>query len=161
LYVADKASGSAGAYGKKPGCGIIVATLSNTPTIDTSNAGQRTALNLLHYKGNSMQFADLYRDDNYAGMLMIYQGQHGGVGSSKWARLTTSTGVSLTTNLKTISPVTLKSWYDEIKIDTADRCAARTNLMNQARLYGVKVSAWLPPDPGNLLPPDWGKNKRK
>jgi hypothetical protein len=82
-----------------------------------------------------MQFEDLYQDDNYIGMLMVYQGEFG---AFKWARLTTSAGVTVTTDLSTVDAAELLGLYNQIP----DGKPAKNNMKIQAQKCGVDVSTW-------------------
>ena len=153
LYVCDTIDGSCG-YGKGQGCGLMVITMKGVPTISILNAEQKTALSKLRYQGKAMTFESLYKnkdnDGNYAGLLLQYV--HGG--DYTWARLTTSRGISMTTDLKTVDPNLLESWYDQIHTDTDERIAAKANMKKQAKDSGVDVSGWLKADRKFCLGPN-------
>ena len=121
LYVSNVPKGSQ-SYGKDPGAGIAIVDLDNVPTIKRRSLPEKNAL------------AALYRDENYAEMLLMYQGEYG---EFIWARLTTSRGVRVTTDLARLDPHDVRVMYDGIT-----EASARANVKIQATAQGVDTAAW-------------------
>ncbi|MEO5899557.1 MAG: DUF4157 domain-containing protein [Ilumatobacteraceae bacterium] len=133
LYVSDKSKGSQG-YGKDPGCGIAVVDLDNVPTIRKGSGEQRRRLAAMTWNGAAMAVESLYKPENYAEMLLIYQGEGG---EFMWARLTTSRGVRVTTDLARLDAHDVRAAYDGVTGP-----AARANMKVQATSQGVDTAAW-------------------
>ncbi len=104
---------------------LLIAILHAVPTIDVRNKEQMMALETL-----GLTLDDLYEKDNLVEMLLIYPT------NGNYARLTTKTGVLLTTDLTKVDTVALKADYKKFGSD------AKAVFKTQALESKLDITGW-------------------